>query len=265
MFRLLPSTVARRLPAALLALAGACSLPAQANLVTNGSFEITTATVTSTWPVSAFGGCPNSPVSVAGWSTSNIGQAIVLPSWQPGAPGTGVLFPTGLCNPGPSVGVAGALPTSSPDGGNFVMSDGDYGNAPITQTLTGLTPGGQYTLTFLQALIQDTQPPFTTPGAVTGYWQVSFGSTVLNSTAMSADGSILSYSPWKGQTMVLTANNATEVLSFFSVGTGDPPLVLLDGVVLEAVPEPATAWTLLLGGMAGLLVYRRTRWPRLKA
>ncbi len=265
MFRLLPRSRARCVPTALLALACVFTTQTQANLVTNGSFEITTATVTSTWPASAFGGCPNSPVSVSGWATSNVGQAIVLPNWQPGAPGTGVLFPTGLCNPGPPVGVAGPLPTSSPDGGNFVMSDGDFANAPITQTITGLTPGARYTLSFLQALVQDTQPPFTTPGPVTGYWQVSFGATTLNSTFMTADGSTLTLSPWKSETMLLTANNATEVLSFFSVGTGDPPLVLLDGVVLEAVPEPATAWTLLLGGLAGGLLYRRTRWQRVAA
>ena len=246
--------------AALAGLTLAATAPAGANLVQNGSFEITSATVTSVWPVSSVSGCPNSPVSVANWNTSNIGQAIVLPNWQPGAPGTGVLFPTGPCNSGPPVGVAGALPTSSPDGGNFVFSDGDFANAPITQTITGLTPGARYTLTFLQALIQDTQPPFTIPGAVTGFWQVSFGASVVNSTAMVADGSTLSFSPWRGETMVLTASNATEVLSFLSVGTGDPPLVLLDGVVLEAVPEPGTAAMMLLAGGGALLLYRRTRW-----
>ncbi len=256
-------TLVRRV--ALAAAAIAAAAPAAANLVQNGSFESTTATVTSSWPASAFFGCANSPVSVASWSTTNIGQAIVLPSWQPGAPGTGVLFPNGLCNPGPPVGVAGPLPTTSPDGGNFVMSDGDYGNAPITQTITGLTPGQRVTLTFLQALVQDTQPTYTTPGAVTGYWQVTLGSTTLNSTLMTANGSTLAISGWASESMSFVPNAATEVLSFLSVGTGDPPLVLLDGVVLEAVPEPGTAAMMLLAGAGGLLLYRRTRWRQVAA
>jgi hypothetical protein len=249
----------------------AVTLPAAANMVQNGSFEVTTATatatvtVTSTWPASAFGGRLGSPVSVANRSTSNIGQAIVLPSWQPGAPGTGVLFPTGLCNPGPPVGVAGPLPTTSPDGGNFVMSDGNYGNAPITQTITGPTPGQRVTLTFLQALVHDTQPNGTTPDAVTGYWQVTPGSTTLNSTLMTADGSTLTISGRAMQSMRFIPNAATEVPGFLSVGTGDPPLVLLDGVVLEAVPEPGTAAMMLLARAGGLLLYRRTRWRHVAA
>ncbi len=219
---------------------------AQANVL-NGSFELTTATTTSNF----------NSVTVNNWSNSNIGEAIVLPSW----------FTNGYLTV-PTVTFDGPVTQTSPDGGNFVFSDGDFMNSPITQTLTGLTPNTPYQLDFWQALAQDKEPNITVPGFVTGYWQVSLGSTILNSPLMNANGSIAGpgsavWSPWKLQTMIFTPQNATEVLSFLSVGTGDPPLVLLDGVSLNPVPVPGALWMLssacvLLGG-----VYRRTRWRQL--
>ena len=41
---------------------------------------------------------------------------------------------------------------ASPDGGNFVAIDGDPNFAvPLTQTVTGLTPGERYSISFYQA------------------------------------------------------------------------------------------------------------------
>ena len=77
--------------AALFAMAAA-SGGTQANLVTNGSFESTTAVITSTMTA----------VTVTAWANSDIGEAIVLPSWYP----SGQIFP--------NVGFAGAVPQSSP-------------------------------------------------------------------------------------------------------------------------------------------------------
>jgi hypothetical protein len=221
---------------------------AQANVVQNGSFEQTSATTTSQFI----------SVTVNNWSNSNTaGEAIVLPSW----------FTNGYLTV-PTVTFDGPVPQTSPDGGNFVFSDGDFMNSAITQTLTGLTPSTTYQLTFWQALAQDKEPNVTVPGFVTGYWRVSLGASSLNSTLMKANGSIAgpgsaNISPWAQETMLFTAQNATEVLSFLSVGTGDPPLVLLDGVSVTAVPAPGAFGLLssacvVLGG-----VYRRTRWRRL--
>jgi hypothetical protein len=233
---------------------------AGANLVLNGGFESTTAAVTSNWGT----GCP-APLTVSDWSTSSYGQGIVLPSWQPGAPGTGVLFPTGPCNAFSPVGVAGALPTSSPDGGNFVFSDADFGQAPIVQTINGLTPGVAYLLTFLQALIQDVQVGLTTPGAVSAHWDVTLGSSTQSSAGMTGNGSTNTFSNWAGQSMTFIPLSSTEVLSFLAVGTGDPPLILLDGVSLEqSVPEPASLALVLIGGLAAGATYRRTRWQGLR-
>lgn len=212
---------------------------AQANLVLNGSFENTTATQTD-----YFIG------KVANWGNSNIGEAIVLPSWY----SSGYLFPAF------NVGVAGALPQSSPDGGNFVFSDGDFMNSAITQTLTGLTPGAFYKISFWEGLIQDTEPFITIPGPVSGYWQVSLGSNSANGAFMTGNGATLSFTNWQQENLVLQANSSTEVLSFFSVGTGDPPLVLLDGVNVAELPEPATLGLTLAAVLAGGAVYRRRRW-----
>ena len=225
---------------ALLASAG------QANLVQNGSFETTTATTTS-----VFIG-----VTVNDWTNADIGEAIVLPSWY----ANGYLFNS------PMVSFDAPVPATSPDGGNFVFSDGNYHNSAITQTLTGLVPNAQYSVSFYQGLAQDKEAA-TTPGFVTGYWQVSLGSNGANSSFMKANGSIggpgsAVMSPWALQTVTLKANSATEVLSFLSVGTGDPPLVLLDGISVNAVPEPGTLAMLSLGGLLVGGLYRR-RWRRI--
>jgi hypothetical protein len=216
--------------------------------VLNGSFELTNATTTSQF----------NSVTVNNWSNSNIGEAIVLPSW----------FTNGYLTV-PTVTFDGPVTQTSPDGGNFVFSDGDYMNSAITQTLTGLTPNTPYTLSFWQALAQDQEPFVTVPGYVTGNWQVTLGSQTFTSTMMYANGSIAGpgsavWSPWKLETMVFTPLNATEVLSFLSFGTGDPPLVLLDGVTMTPVPVPGALW-MLASACTGLGVYRRTRWRKLSA
>jgi hypothetical protein len=213
--------------------------PAYAGLVVNGSFENATATITTQFLTAG----------VSNWSNSNIGEALVLPSW----------YTLGLF---PNVGLAGPFPQYSPDGGNFVLSDGDYMNSAITQTITGLTPGANYQLSFYQGLAQDTEPNITIPGPVSGRWQVTLGSSPSQlSSMMYADGSIPTISNWKQETMAFTAQNATELLSFFAIGTGDPPMVALDGVSLDATaPEPASFLLMGLGGAllgCGVFVRRR--------
>ena len=232
------------------------------SLVTNGSFEGYTgpapAAGDNAVQVSIGGG-------LTGWSNTNIGEALVFPSWY----STGTVF---ACCGG--VGLAGypTFPQSSPDGGNFILSDGNFMNSPLTQTITGLNPGDSYLLTFYQALVQDIQPYpsssyfITVPGPVTGGWQVTLGTNTQFSPSMAANGAIPTFSPWAQQSMVFTAQNATEILSFFSFGTGDPPLVGLDGVSLVAVdtgvPEPTG---LLLIGAGVVLAARGIKVRRRRA
>jgi hypothetical protein len=61
--------------------------------------------------------------------------------------------------------------------------------------------------------------------------------------------------------MDFTADAVTETLNFLSIGTptGLPPMALLDGVSVTAVPEPA-AWAMMLlgfGGIGAAVRYRR--------
>jgi len=216
------------------------AVPAHANLVANGSFESVTATVTSIFSlagVSAWTNSGNASLSLPE------GEALVTPAY------TGTLFP--------NVGLAGPFPPNSPDGGNFVLSDGDFFNSPIKQTVGGLVANQRYKLSFYQALAQDTEPGVTLPGPVTGRWQVSFGPDVQLSSFMAANGATPTISPWKQETMVFTAHGASQVLQFLSVGTGDPPMVALDGIRVTAVPEPGS-WLLMgLGGAALVLALRR--------
>lgn len=222
-----PPTLRRTLAALASVLALSAASTASANMVANGSFENVTTSSTNYFYLSG----------VANWSNSDIGETLVTPSWWY----TNTLFP--------NVGLAGPFPQTSPDGGNFVLSDADYHNSPIVQTISGFTPGNQYQLTFYQALAQDTEPNITTPGPVTANWHVTLGGDTQLTPMMYADGSTLSFSPWKLQTMTFTAHFATQTLSFMSMGTGDPPMAGLDGVSIIAVPEPGTVWLLSAGGL----------------
>jgi len=137
--------------------------------------------------------------------------------------------------------------TTSPNGGNFVALDGDISlqsGSTISQTINGLTPGLQYDVGFDWAaseLINRT-------GATTERLAVDFGSDAQTTATVSVPSG--GFSGWMQQSFRFTASSASEVLTFLSFGTpsGSPPVALLDGVsVTQAVPEPASWATLVLG------------------
>jgi hypothetical protein len=221
--------------------------PAHANLVTNGSFEQSTAgntagnpsDVTNTnltgWAISGGGGTPYDFVinNQANFISAN-GAAGFYNGYGGGI--TKFNF-----NPGPS-----------PDGGNYIAANADDSVGTLSQTLGGLTPGAQYVLSFYEATT--TTYSF---GGFDGYWQVSFGGTEQNSTAMPTSGG--SGTTWIMDTLVFTATNASQVLSFVAGETASvPPFILLDGVSVTKVPEPATLG-LAGAGILGLLAIRRRR------
>lgn len=211
---------------------------------------------------------------------SNRGDA-AIPGWTLGTnPGTTGAYPnvnnplnclmhasqtTGLCGP-TNQGPSGAwqfwqYPGLSPAGGNFFGGDGDTSiHAAISQTVTGLTPGEQYTLSFYQAAAQ--QRGFN--GVTTERWQVTFGTETQFSTLMNTEDH--GKTDWNAQSLTFTATSGSQVLSFLAQGTpnGQPPFVLLDGVsiaAVTAVPEPATA-LLFASGLFGLTLARRQRKSR---
>lgn len=147
---------------------------------------------------------------------------------------------------------------SNPTLGNVVAIDGDSNySTTLSQTITGLTVGDKYSLTFMQAAAQQNG----LSGATTEQWRVTFGSQTLTSTLM--NNASHGFVAWNQQTLVFVATAASQTLSFLSVGTpaGEPPVTLLNNVALVDIPEPRDL-AVLAGGFAMLLAARlRKRKP----
>ena len=153
--------------------------------------------------------------------------------------------------------------TGSPNGGSFLGASGGFSAAPISQTISGLTPGETYTLSFTWAASQFTD----NVGATSQYWDVSFGGTTVSTdTASVASRGFVDWAPY---THDFTATSFTETLSFLAQGSpaGNSPFLLIDGISLSAaaaaVPEidPASAGSVmaLMLGALGLLDSRARR------
>ncbi len=225
-----------------LALAAAAGLAASAqayNAVVNGGFESTT---------NGLGQFDNN-TSATGW-TSN-GYNFIFGS-DPGATVQGQYG--GLSLYAPSNGTNNGF-TASPDGGNFVGADGAFSVAPVQQTITGLTAGHAYTVSFYWGGAQQTG--FT--GTNTEQWEVSLGNGPSQFTSVYTNPTA-GFSGWFHEAFTFTADSSTQVLSFLAHGTpeGVPPFSVLDGVSLN-VPEPAT-WAMMIAGfgLVGLAARRRS-------
>jgi len=68
------------------------------------------------------------------------------------------------------------------------------------------------------------------------------------------------FTGWKNGHFQFQATSTSQTLSFLSVGTpfGLPPIAVLDGVSLTAVPEPTT-WAMMLLGFGGIGAMIRRR------
>ncbi|WP_373540187.1 PEP-CTERM sorting domain-containing protein [Chamaesiphon sp.] len=156
--------------------------------------------------------------------------------------------------------------------GWYIAADSAYKQGPISQTLTGLTIGSNYDVTFFQATGQQTGYE----GDTTDQWAVNLGGTFNSasyippntnaftggvtkfSTVMSAS-SKAPVSGWTPQKLTFTATATSQVLNFLAEGTpvGQPPFALLAGVDVTPapVPEPLT----IMGTLFGLGVTARLR------
>ena len=250
------------------------------NLITNGDFSSTNANIINqqigvSHPLVAGA----APALVTGWVSGTAANPLIGSSnynfiYGPGdADGVGALTkitPLDSVSPPPdsssnntrlilyfstnSPGLAGtsALPLSSPNGGNYLALDGSFEVGPVSQQLNGLTIGNQYDRSFYWAAAQ--QKGYDAANGLTELLKVSLGGQSI-STAQIAYAQY-TFQDWRKVTMTFTADAVNPVLSFLSVGTPDglPPFAVLDGVSLEAVPEPSAA---LLGALGALALLRR--------
>lgn len=231
---------------------------AHANLISNGGFESTSNPAPGMFL----------NVQPTGWQCTNPG--VCNQAAEVFSPGTADGNPCLL-----NYCVYGPFPATSPAGGNFLGVDACYnqgsgacnaGSVSIYQNVSGLKPGGSYSLSFYQAAGQWRGYS----GPTNDQWEVGLGNICLVNCGSGFVGDI-QYSqvmhdashgvvPWELVTLnfTLPANSGTSgVLSF--VPRSDvsvPPIVFLDGIDLEEAPEPGTLLTFgssLLGlGVVGL-------------
>jgi hypothetical protein len=241
-------------------LAAVVSQPADAvNLITNGSFSSTNLNKTDVQI-----GYDNG--SVDGWVSGSVGTPLVAALKYNFIVGPGTIDTTGvltkygtqltLCGSNNTPGAI-VLPSSSPDGGNYLALDGAFEVGPISQQINGLTIGNSYNLSFYMAAGQQFGALYDAPGGLTEKLEVSLGTQTLTTPTLSYVNH--GFSNWSKIDLTFTATSVNPILSFLSVGTpdGQPPFALLDSVSLEAVPEPSTCLigTMLFGGLA----FRRNR------
>jgi hypothetical protein len=210
------------------------------NLVVNGDFEFTTNGADRQLSFNT---------DAVGWYTDGY-NFIFAPG---SADTTGATGQYGFLSLwGSNNGGTSEIPYSSPVGGNYIGADGAFGVSPISQTLSGLSIGNEYEVSFYWAAAQ--QSGF--DGATTEKWEVSLGGQTISTSTYHLPNH--GFSGWMQETFTFTADSVNPVLSFLAVGTpeGLPPFSLLDGVSVVAVPEPST-WLLGSFFLCGLSLRRK--------
>ena len=253
MSSILANTALRGCKAALSTLAiAAMATAAHADIITNGNFT-TSSTVSSQLSEGSYTG-----VTLSGWTSANGAYNFVF---VPNSSAANSQY--GNAN----VTLKGA-PTSDPSGGNFVALDSDYDSGSLSQTLTGLSVGTTYQVTFDVASAQQTGYPTNDPNGPETFTQtLQVSLSGVNGTESDTITGLTYTQPgvngWTAETVDFTSTSATETLSFLAGGapTSLPSFVLLDNVSASPVPEPGSL-ALLSTGLLGLGGLVRSRFKR---
>ncbi len=150
--------------------------------------------------------------------------------------------------------------------GNFVAMDGDYDSGAVKQTITNLTVGQSYTLSFDYAFGQQhgySGATWQNLTASIGGFSVTLPSA-FSCTGGNGDGQTCTggepleshgFSGWSTFTATIVATATNETLSFLADGSKPvPPFAMISDVSLTGpagVPEAST-WAMMALGFAGL-------------
>lgn len=246
--------------------AAACALGGPAsgspvNLIVNGDFENVTGGASGQVGVGGFGVSDWTAVRLSGSSFSDPYNAVWIATSSAISEGGGGVFNVWSNS---QMTLWGSIPPS-PSGGNLALLEADWGwvKSEMTQTVTGLTPGLQYRLTFDWAAGQQ----FQQSGDTATRFDVRLGSESYSTVSRAVpDGTFV---PWQSEVFIFTATAPTDTFGFLAYGTpsGNFPMAMIDNISLvedsAPVPEIGTAglgtMLALVTGTLGILERRRRR------
>ena len=261
-------------------IAAALSSPAfAANLVTNGGFEdnFGAGQFNQTLPGSAGGQSGAAPgttatgCTVTGTNSSYPdGYAFIFGNANSFTTTNAAVGPTSQYgNPGgpPTLPLWGDSTDGTGSGNYFYGVDSTYHPSALSQVISGLTVGEQYTLTFEYAAAQQ----YLYSGNTKDQWVVTLGSQTIATTSTNLGSH--DFSGWMTDTVTFTyegLGSDPNLLTFVDNGmggcdqnflhcaindpgaSGGPPFSLLDDVSLSTSAPEASTWAMMLAGFAGL-------------